>query len=118
MQNPPEIKLKLNFSLQVFGNRILLLDVHNGRSHSAALAQEINAQWATQWALTIGVLKIPLNILLIIIQKMHNMEKQHLKCYFNAILHLLETSMIMWSLNYLKGVVETPNFSWAEPNLN
>ena len=47
----------------------------------------------------------------IIIQKMHNMEKQHLKCYFNAILHLLETSMIMWSLNYLKGVVETPNFS-------
>ena len=42
---------------------------------------------------------------------MHNMEKQHLKCYFNAILHLLETSMIMWSLNYLKGVVKTPNFS-------
>jgi len=50
-------------------------------------------------------------ILMIIIQKMHNMEKQHLKCYFNAILHLLETSMIMWSLNYLKGVVEMPNFS-------
>ena len=48
MQNPTEIKLKLNFSLQVFGNRILLLDVHNGRSHSAAPAQEINAQWATQ----------------------------------------------------------------------
>ena len=42
---------------------------------------------------------------------MHNMEKQHLKCYFNAILRLLETLMIMWSLNYLKGVVETPNFS-------
>ena len=41
MQNPTEIKLKLNFSLQVFGNRILLLDVHNGRSHSAAPAQEI-----------------------------------------------------------------------------
>ena len=48
MQNPTEIKLKHNFSLPVFGNRILLLDVHNGRSQSSALAQEINAQWATQ----------------------------------------------------------------------
>ena len=111
MQNPTEIKLKLNFALRVFRNRILLLDVHNGRSHSTAPAQEINAQWAAQWALTIGVLNMPLNILMIIILKMHNMEKQHLKCYFNAILHLLETSMIMWSLNYLKGVVEMPIFS-------
>ena len=48
MQNPTEIKLKLNFALRVFRNRILLLDFHNGRSHSTAPAQEINAQWATQ----------------------------------------------------------------------